>query len=405
MKFSELFNSTSSPRSPISSNNIRRNENEDEEKEYALMYSGCSFCFYGLLLGFLLAGILLATILALWLSPNTETTDSSTSNSGSSISLGSSITTTTTVMKTCTDWIWNSTGETIAGVTGSAGTAANQLSSPWNIFIDVKNNNTLYIADSGNHRIQKWLLGAPTGTTVAGVSGSVGATATLLNTPKDVFVDSSQNLYVADSLNNRIQFFSYGILSGSTVSSGWSSPGSLWGVQVVNNLIYACDNTKSAIWKNGSVVAGNQIAGSGNNQLNLPQGFAVDTSMVPGTIYAVNSQQHTIVQWTANTTTGNIVAGSNGIQGSSSTLLMYPVSIKLDAYTNMFVVDNNNHRIQLFCRYPTVNMTARTIAGTGAKGSTANTLTFPAGIALDSSMNLYVSDTSNHRIQRFQRLV
>jgi hypothetical protein len=287
-------------------------------------------------------------------------------------------------------------------VTGSAGNALNQLNSPWNIYVD-QTTNILYIADSQNHRIQQWLPGASSGTTIAG-TGTQGSTATLLNTPKDVFVDSSQNIYVADSLNQRIQFFPNGITTGVTLSSSWSGVGQLWGVQVVNGSIYACDNTKSTVWKNGSVVAGNNAAGSAANQLNLPQGFAVDTSVAVGTIYAVNSQQHTIVQWTVGASTGTVVAGVNGNMGSTSTLLKYPVSIKLDSYTNMFVVDNNNNRIQLFCRYPTINTTARTIAGTGVIGQTPQTFDYPAGIALDASLNLYVSDTTNHRVQKFQRL-
>jgi hypothetical protein len=248
------------------------------------------------------------------------------------------------------------------------------------------------------------LPGATNGTTIAG-TGFQGSTATLLNTPKDVFVDSLQNIYVADSVNQRIQYFPNGSTTGITLSSSWSTVGSLWGVQPVNGSIYACDNTLSAVWKNGSAVAGDQGTGSAANQLNLPQGFAVDTSVTIGTIYAVNSQQHTIVQWAVGASTGTVVAGVNGNPGSSAILLRYPVSIKLDYYTNMFVVDNNNHRIQLFCRYPTINTTARTIAGTGTAGQTPQTLTYPAGVALDASLNLYVSDTSNHRVQRFQRLL
>ncbi len=173
---------------------------------------------------------------------------------------------------------------------------------------------------------------------------------------------------------------------------------------MVGGSVYACDETQSTVWENGSAVAGNHGTGSASNQLNSPQGFTVDTSVAIGTIYAVNSQQHTIVQWPVNASTGTIVAGVNGNPGSTSTLLKYPVSIKLDSYTNMFVVDNNNHRIQLFCRYPIVNTTARTIAGTGTSGQTPQTLNFPAGVALDASLNLYVSDTSNHRVQKFQRL-
>ena len=300
--------------------------------------------------------------------------------------------------------IWNTTGVTVAGVSGSSGNSVDRLNQPWNIFID-ETNDYLYIADSKNHRIQLWLPGAISGTTVAG-TGVLGSTADRLNLPRDVFVDSSKNLYVADSKNQRIQFFPNGNTMGTTVSSGWPSPGELWGVQVVDGAIYACDNTRSAVWKNGLVVAGNLAAGSGfgTNQLNQPQGFAVDASVAPGTVYAANTQQHTITRWAVNATTGSIAAGVSGSIGSTPTLLSYPLAVKFDSYANMVVVDNNNHRIQLFCRYPTINLTGRTIAGTGVSGTTPLTLKYPAEIALDSSLNLYVSDTSTHRVQKFQRL-
>ena len=69
---------------------------------------------------------------------------------------------------------WNATGTTVAGVTSSAGTAMNQLDRPFSIALD--SSNTLYIADQQNNRIQKWLSGASTGTTVAGQSSGTSGT-------------------------------------------------------------------------------------------------------------------------------------------------------------------------------------------------------------------------------------
>jgi hypothetical protein len=111
------------------------------------------------------------------------------------------------------------------------------------------------------------LPGATSGTTIAG-TGFSGSTATLLNTPKDVFVDSSQNIYVADSANNCIQYFLNGSATGITLSLSWpTTTGSLWGVQPVSGSIYACDKTLSAVWKNGSVVAGN-LGAAGSAAIN-----------------------------------------------------------------------------------------------------------------------------------------
>ena len=66
-------------------------------------------------------------------------------------------------------------------------------------------------------------------------------------------------------------------------------------------------------------------------------------------------------------------------------------------------MDNNNHRVQFFCLSGSNGTIGRTVAG-GSSGTAANQLYYPVGLALDSSLNLYVADTSNHRIQRYQRL-
>ncbi|CAF3849319.1 unnamed protein product [Rotaria sp. Silwood1] len=298
-------------------------------------------------------------------------------------------------------WIWNDTGITVAG-NGISGSALNQLNEPWNIFID-PTTDILYIADSLNHRIVKWLPGATSGVVIAG-TGSSGSSSSQLNTPKDVYVDSFGNIYVADTLNQRIQFFPNGNVMGSTVSTGWGV-GDLCGVYVYNQSIYACDFTKNAIWVNGTIAAGNQGAGSNSNQLNEPQGFTVDTLYNKSVMYIANSYQHTIVQWWPGASNGTIVAGTNGVHSNSSTTLNLPIAVKTDLFANLFIADSNNHRIQLYCRYPSVISSGRTIAGTtGSSGNSSTLLNYPSGLALDSSMNLYVSDKNNHRIQKFMRL-
>jgi hypothetical protein len=300
-----------------------------------------------------------------------------------------------------TNWTWNATGITIAG-TGTPGSALNQLNSPWNIYLDPQTN-ILYIADSQNHRIVKWLPNASSGIIIIG-NGTSGSQPSQLNTPKDVFVDSSDNLYVADTNNQRVQFFPNGSTIGSTITTSWGV-GNVFGVFVYNTSTYACDYTNGAIWNNGTAVAGNQGLGSNSNQLNNPQGFTVDTLYNKSTMYIANSQQHTIVQWLPGASTGTIVAGTNGVANSLNNTFNFPVAVKIDAWSNLFVVDNNNHRIQLYCRYPSISSYGRTIAGTtGVSGISPTDLKYPAGLALDSSMNLYVSDTSNNRIQKFMRL-
>ncbi|CAF3606814.1 unnamed protein product [Rotaria socialis] len=336
-----------------------------------------------------------------WTSSTTSITPTTSTTSTTSITPTTSTTSTTTAPTYCPNWTWNGTGIIVAG-TGTSGSALNALNQPWNIFIDSLTD-ILYVADSLNHRIIKYLPNATSGIVVAG-TGSSSSLSNGLNTPKDVFVDSSGNIFVADSVNHRIQFFPNGSLTASTISTTWNV-GTLNGVFFYNKTTYASDFDNSAVWANSTAVAGNQGAGSNLNQLNQPQGFTIDTQYNKSTMYIANSNQHTIVQWLPGASAGTIVAGINGVRNGLNTTFDFPLAIKLDSYANLFIADNNNHRIQLYCRYPNVSSTGRTIAGTsGISGSTQTLLKYPAGLALDSLLNLYVSDTSNNRVLKFMRI-
>lgn len=101
----------------------------------------------------------------------------------------------------------NGTGVTVAGSLTS-GIALNRLYSPGGICV-TRDGQTLYVADYGNHRIMKWVIGASQGSVVAGsATGVAGSTSQLLNGPSDVALDPTESyIYVADYNNHRIQRF------------------------------------------------------------------------------------------------------------------------------------------------------------------------------------------------------
>jgi sugar lactone lactonase YvrE len=65
----------------------------------------------------------------------------------------------------------------------------------------------MFVVDRRNHRIQFFSMGQTNGTTIAGITGISGANSSLLNFPRSIQLDSQLNLYVADTYNHRIQKF------------------------------------------------------------------------------------------------------------------------------------------------------------------------------------------------------
>ncbi|CAF3862296.1 unnamed protein product [Rotaria sp. Silwood1] len=89
--------------------------------------------------------------------------------------------------------------------TGAFGSTSMLLTSPRDVTFDSMGN--MYVADSGNHRIQFFLAGQMNATTIAGISGTRGSADDELNGPFSVTIDSQLNLYVSDYYNQRIQQF------------------------------------------------------------------------------------------------------------------------------------------------------------------------------------------------------
>ena len=125
-------------------------------------------------------------------------------------------------------------GTGTAGSTGDSGSATNaQLNNPYGVAVDSSGN--LYIADTPNQRIRKVdaisnIISTVAGTGVYGYDAAQEgglATSAKLNSPQGVAVDSSDNLYIADTYNHCIRKVSEAIpptVSSLTRATGAANP-------------------------------------------------------------------------------------------------------------------------------------------------------------------------------------
>ena len=166
-------------------------------------------------------------------------------------------------------------GSTVGTVVVGAGpgTGLNQLNSPNTIFVTL--DRAIYISDRGNHRIMKWLDSATQGILVAGVTSSSGSALNQLDNPLGIFVDTQDNIYIAERYNHRITKWTSNYAAGGTVVAGGP----------LNGLAY----------------------GSGPTQLNQPYGVFVDAA---GSVYIADTYNHRIQKWRKDATSGTTVPGT-----------------------------------------------------------------------------------------------
>ncbi|CAF1496675.1 unnamed protein product [Adineta ricciae] len=171
------------------------------------------------------------------------------------------------------------------------------------LFID--SNNTLYCCVQNQHEVVKISLNKSiTIPIVAAGNGTAGSLSTMLNSPQGIYVDSSLNLYIADSANNRVQMFGAGQVNGITLVGNGSST---------------------------------------SFTLNYPTDVVLDSN---GYLFIVDSYNHRIV---GSSSSGyRCVAACSGSSGSASNQLYFPRSMAFDSYGNIYVIDRNNSRVQQF---------------------------------------------------------
>lgn len=292
----------------------------------------------------------------------------------------------------------------------------------------VNGNGTIYVADTANSTIRAVTPGGVV-TTFAGSASDGGANGTTTTarffSPRNVAVDSSFNVYVADTLNHVIRKITplgavttlagtlgvSGSQDGPAASALFSGPQSV--VVDGSGNVYVADTGNSTIREispGGTVLT---IAGSAGNPGNAdgtgtaahfssPGGVAVDGS---GSLYVADTWNHTI----RKIASGGMVSTLAGLAGtfgsfdgtSSAARFNLPTGVAVDSGGNVYVSDRNNNII----RKVTPAGVVTTLAGwAGIWGSTDGTnngalFASPSGIGVDASGNLYVADSGNQTLR------
>jgi trimeric autotransporter adhesin len=299
-----------------------------------------------------------------------------------------------------------------------------QLHQPSGVAVDTAGN--VYIADTADNVIRKvttdGVIATVAGNSYPSYSGDNDfATKAELLRPGDVAVDSSANIYIADSGNARIRKVTSDGKINTIVGSGTIGYSGDGGVATKAALsqpmalaldasgnIYIAENGDSRIRKvdskgNISTLAGNGTAGPSSDgadatkvSLNFPTGVAVDGA---GNVYiadTLNLRVRKVASGGAISTAagnGNFSYSGDGLAATRAQLNS-PEAVAADLAGNLYIADTGNNVVRRVASDGTI----ASLAGNGQAGSAAGQLNAPQGLAVDASGNVYIADTQNARV-------
>ncbi len=297
------------------------------------------------------------------------------------------------------------TCSTVANVTTVGASASPAFNSPAGLAVDAAGN--LYVADSANNQIRKITPGGTVtvlaGTGIAGSADGAANVATF-NSPEGVAVDSSGDVFVADTDNNEIREIHASSGQVTTVVSAAAGLFNPYGIAVdAAGTLYVADTGNNEIRKistNGTVttLAGSTTAGSADGTgaaASFTHPFAVAVNSA-GDVYVADFGNNEIREITpagvVTTIAGSTTAGSADGFGTQASFYS-PSGIAVDAAGNVYVADTNNNEIRLISPNGYVmTLAGSTTAGDTNGNATAASFNLPFGLALSSSGTLYVGD-------------
>ena len=268
----------------------------------------------------------------------------------------------------------------------------------------IREDDTMYVVDSGNNRLMKYKNGSYFGEKV---NISTETNDGFLNNPQDIVFNGSDEILISETGANRVVkwiFDSPDIVIVATLSS----PTGMYLSEDAQDL-YVVENGKypRVIRYGLNSLDGDTVAGGGVpssmlyplKALHNPVGIYVDEKE---NVYVAESDSNRITKWPPKSETGQIVVDTVD-DGSGSSNLNKPTSVIVDEENNMFITDSNNDRI---LRLMKDNDTAECLIGCFVPFQNASTtpltsLTQPYDAAFDSQFNLIIVEKSMHRVQKF----
>ena len=222
------------------------------------------------------------------------------------------------------------------------------------------NDSYIYVADSGNNRVQKF---DKSGTYVSKFTGST--TQGVLSYPYRIAIDTSSYVYVTD--DTRLQKFT----SSGTYVKKYGTYNSPSGVAVGSDkwryvIDYFNDNIK--IFDDAGVLqytAGS--SGAGNGQLKNATGIAVNDLSTILYVADTGNSRIQILDYSG------VYQSQFGTYGSGSGQFNSPTGIAVDSSENLYVVDSVNNRVQKFSPRYKISGYVKTSSGAALSGVTMTT--------------------------------
>ena len=324
------------------------------------------------------------------------------------------------------------TGDPGYGGDGGPGARA-QVAYPTGVAVDPLGN--VFVADMGNHRVRR-IDGAGIISTVVG-TGTIGysgdgkpAAQARIAYPGGVAADSSGNLYLADTGNQRVRKIdAAGTITtfAGTGESGYSGDGGSAARARIGDPVaitvdaagkfYVADRLNRRVRRIDRAGVIKTLAGTGASsyggdggpgpraRFHGPAGVALDGL---GNVYVADSGNHRVRKIDAagiiTTLAGTGAMGYGGDGGpAAQARLQRPSGVAADSAGNVYVADSGNHRIRRIDAAGTIT----TLAGTGTPGYSGDggpaaraQIAYPSGVAVDVQGNVYVADGLNHRVRR-----